>query len=329
MSNERLQIGYLDARHRITLNGENVSGATGATGPSGDKYATTSTTSASITLGAKIFTISSGLSYTVGQIVIIANSSTDFMKGTVTNYTSNQLFVNVTIINGSVGPFTSWQINLDGAAAGQQGSTGATGVGTTGATGATGVGTTGATGATGPQGSAGTNGSTGATGLNGATGATGIGLTIWTGVYANLNSIPNKFAGLTTYITGDQNLYFYKGDSTYLETSWEKIVTTNVDSITGNASFTFSANENGQVLHLNSPTNINASLPNSSITLTQMGSGYNVSIVQMGDGQIIFSNSAIAFFRNRLNATTTAGRYAVASILRISNNEFLLYGDVV
>jgi hypothetical protein len=313
MNNKRLQVGYLDAIHRITLNGENVSGATGATGLSGDKYATTSTTSASITLGAKVFTISSGLSYTVGQEVLIANSSTNFMRGLVTNYTSNQLFVNVTFINGSAGPFTSWQINLNGAAAGQQGSTGATGLqGFTGTTGATGpIGQTGSTGATGPR------------------GATGPGLTVWTGVYSTLNNIPNKYPGLAAYITGDQNLYFYKGDSTFLENSWEKIVTTSVDGISNTTSFTFSPEHNGQVLYLSSPTNITASLPLSSTTLTQMGSGYNVSIVQMGAGQIIFSNSAISFFRNRLSANTTAGQYAVASILRISNNEFLLYGDVV
>jgi hypothetical protein len=92
-------------------------GATGATGPSGDKYLTTSTTNNSITLGSKTFTVSQDLAYSAGQDVIIANSSTNYMTGRVTSYTSNQLTVNITAINGS-GSFASWQINLNGAAAG-------------------------------------------------------------------------------------------------------------------------------------------------------------------------------------------------------------------
>lgn len=124
-------------------------GATGATGLSGDKYSTSSNTSHSVTLGSKTFTVSTGLAYSIGQTVIIANSAINFMKGIVTNYTSNSLTVNITAITGS-GTFTSWQINLEGAP-GAQGATGLTG-----STGATGV--TGATGATGIQGSTGSTG---------------------------------------------------------------------------------------------------------------------------------------------------------------------------
>jgi subtilisin-like proprotein convertase family protein len=136
-----------------------TSGETGATGIPGDRYATSSSTSHSLTVGVKTFTVSTGLAYSIAQEVVIANSTTNFMKGVVTGYVNNQLSVNVTSVNGS-GTFASWQINLDGAV-GPQGATGATG-------------SVGATGITGPTGATGLVGNTGATGVNGATGATGI-----------------------------------------------------------------------------------------------------------------------------------------------------------
>lgn len=162
-------------------------GSTGTSGANGDRYATTSATSLTITVGSKTLTVGTGLQYSIGQSVIIANSGTNLMIGTVTSYNSltGQLVVNVSSLTGS-GTFTSWTVNLNGAPgpAGATGPTGPTGVagtnGTTGATGATGPqgaaggnGTTGATGATGPTGANGSVGATGATGTNGATGATG------------------------------------------------------------------------------------------------------------------------------------------------------------
>ena len=123
-----------------------------------------------------------GLAYSIGQQVIIANSSTDQMIGTITNYNSGtgSISVNVTSITGGPGPFTSWQINLNGAPgpAGLLGSTGATGSnGTNGATGTTGpnglIGTTGTIGSTGVNGINGSTGATGAAGGNGTNGSTG------------------------------------------------------------------------------------------------------------------------------------------------------------
>lgn len=111
-------------------------GGTGATGLPGDKYLTTSTTNHSITTGSKTFTVATGLAYSAGQTIIIANDATNFMKAIVTNYTSNQLSVNVTVLNGT-GTFSLWQINLEGAP-GAQGPTGATGP--AGLPGATGIG---------------------------------------------------------------------------------------------------------------------------------------------------------------------------------------------
>lgn len=153
----------------------------------------------------------------------------------------------------------------------------------------------------------------------------------WTGTAENLNQIAvngaNRYPGLITYVTGDKNLYVYQGSD-----NWEKIVTTNVDSVNIiNSNFTFSASHHGQILYVNSPTNITGTLPPFGVVLDGYPSGYNVTITQLGDGNIIFNNGGVngGFIRNRLNFDRTAGKYAVASILRINQTEFLLYGDLI
>lgn len=162
-------------------NGTNgATGATGATGPVGDKYATTSVTSLTIACSGTItFTVQTGLAYSAGQSVIIANSVSNLMIGTVVSYTTGTGAMTVTLGSGCAGSgtYTSWAVNLNGAPgpAGPQGPTGPTGLtGTAGATGATGPsGSTGAAGPTGLTGSAGATGPTGLTGPSGSTGAQG------------------------------------------------------------------------------------------------------------------------------------------------------------
>ena len=60
-------------------------GPTGATGASGDIYASTSSTSLAIGTGSKSLTIETGRAYSTGQSVVIANSSSNTMDGTVTS----------------------------------------------------------------------------------------------------------------------------------------------------------------------------------------------------------------------------------------------------
>jgi hypothetical protein len=183
--------------------GATGAGATGATGPVGDRYATSSTTSLTIGTGNQTLTVDTGLAYTLNQDVVIAYDNSNDMNGSVVSYDSltGVLVVNVTLTNGS-GTFTSWTVNLDGAAGipgatGPIGSTGATGIGSTGATGLTGpTGPIGSTGSTGPTGLTGPSGATGIQGPSGATGATGIqGVTGPTG--------PTGATGLTG-ATGDK-----------------------------------------------------------------------------------------------------------------------------
>ena len=168
-------------------------GETGATGPqgaagaNGDRYTTTSSTSLSISVGTKNFTVAANLNYSVGQTVILASSVSNLMTGSVVSYnsTTGAMTVNITSITGT-GTFSAWSVSLNGApgpagVAGPQGPAGPTGpqgpAGATGLTGPTGLqgpaGLTGPQGPAGPQGSAGTTGLTGPTGPAGPTGLTG------------------------------------------------------------------------------------------------------------------------------------------------------------
>lgn len=114
----------------------------------GDRYATTSTSSLTIVAtGTVTLIVEPNLKYSVGQVAIIANSTTNYMIGTVSSYnaTTGSLSVAVSSKVGS-GTFTSWTVNLNGAA------------GPAGATGATGP--AGVAGPTGPQGTQGFQGGT-------------------------------------------------------------------------------------------------------------------------------------------------------------------------
>src|ERR1017187_1208437 len=186
--------GATGATGAIGNNGSNgLNGATGATGPtgssgaSGDQYTTTSTTTMSIALTVQNFTVGTGLAYSLGQTVVMANTINDEMIGTVLSYNSSTgaMTVSVTSIIGS-GIFSSWNVSLTApigptgptgavGATGPQGIAGANGTnGATGPTGATGInGSNGLNGATGPTGATGNNGTNGLIGATGHTGATG------------------------------------------------------------------------------------------------------------------------------------------------------------
>lgn len=72
---------------------------------------TTSSSSVLIGTGAKTFTVPAGLGFAVGMTLRIANSSTNYMTGDVTSYSSTTLVVNVTAVVGS-GTLASWKISL-------------------------------------------------------------------------------------------------------------------------------------------------------------------------------------------------------------------------
>lgn len=166
---------------------QGIQGPTGPTGPqgsqgvqgiAGDKFATTSTSTLTVGNGSKTLTVGTALAYSTQQSVIVAHDNDHHMHGDVTSYSpiTGVMVVAVNKHTGS-GTFSSWTVNLEGAAGiqgpqGIQGETGATGpAGPTGPQGATGP--QGDTGATGPQGDQGIQGEQGPQGPQGDTGATG------------------------------------------------------------------------------------------------------------------------------------------------------------
>lgn len=73
----------------------------------------TSTTSLSISIASKVFTIQTGKAFVPGMFMIAYNSASNWMFGQVTTYDSGtgSLTLNVTKISGS-GTYASWQLSL-------------------------------------------------------------------------------------------------------------------------------------------------------------------------------------------------------------------------
>jgi len=80
---------------------------------SGDRYLTTSTTSNTITNGAKTFTVASGLSYTATQDITIVYDVNNHMHGSVTSYSGTTLVVQIVQHTGS-GSYSQWTLNVGG-----------------------------------------------------------------------------------------------------------------------------------------------------------------------------------------------------------------------
>jgi len=81
----------------------------------GDRYLTSSTTSNTVSNGAKTFTVGTGLAYTPTQDVTIANDAAHHMHASVTTYNSStgMLVVDVNSHTGT-GTFTTWTVNVGG-----------------------------------------------------------------------------------------------------------------------------------------------------------------------------------------------------------------------
>lgn len=151
---------------------------------------------------------------------------------------------------------------------------------------------------------------------------------VWTGSATGLNNIPNKYEGLTTYVTGDKNLYIYKNINPLNQ--WEKIITNEVESIDAFGNLRLNYLDKGKIYYINSENRVIVTLPTGAQDANLMGNGYNVTIVQTGPGAINFSGNSYASFVNRLNSFNTAGVFSIASILKIEDSPFfLLYGDLV
>jgi hypothetical protein len=159
-----------------------TSGTSGLTGAAGDRYQTTSSTSFTLGTGGTI-TVGTGLAYTVAQDILIAYDIDNHQVSMVISYnpaTGVLVFDAPSAVIGS-GTYSSWGVNLNGAAGGNgtNGTSGTSGLsgssGTSGTSGSSGTrGTSGTSGLTGSSGSSGTTGTSGTSGLNGSSGTSGV-----------------------------------------------------------------------------------------------------------------------------------------------------------
>ena len=161
-----------------------ANGSSGTSGLTGDRYQTTSTTE--FTLGTSTtLTIGTGLAYTPAQDIIITYDINNHQVCSVVSYNSGTgvLVIGPPITVTGSGTYSSWTVNLEGAAGGD-GSSGTSGVngssGTSGVNGPQGV--QGIQGITGSNGTSGTSGSSGTSGTAGTSGTSGISPTLPTSV---------------------------------------------------------------------------------------------------------------------------------------------------
>ena len=86
-------------------------------------------------------------------------------------------------------------------------------------------------------------------------------------------------------------------------------------------SYTLTATDNGGVVAFTSGSAIALTVPSG------LGAGFSCSVVQYGAGQVTVSAGAGVTLRVRVSANKTAGQYAIASILSVVANEYILVGD--
>ena len=86
-------------------------------------------------------------------------------------------------------------------------------------------------------------------------------------------------------------------------------------------SYTLTATDNGGVIAFTSGSAIALTVPSG------LGAGFSCSVVQYGAGQITVAAGSGATLRIRASANKTAGQYAIASLLSVVANEYILVGD--
>jgi hypothetical protein len=85
--------------------------------------------------------------------------------------------------------------------------------------------------------------------------------------------------------------------------------------------YTLQASDNGEVLTFNNASGITLTVPSG------LGAGFNCLIVQLGAGTVTPTSSAATIYQ-RQSLTQTAGQYAVATLVAIAPNTFILSGDL-
>lgn len=88
------------------------------------------------------------------------------------------------------------------------------------------------------------------------------------------------------------------------------------------STYTLTNADNGKIISVNSGSTVYINISQS------LDATFNCMIYQSGSGQVSFRSENGTFIRNRLSSTLTGGQYAIVTLLRVSNTDFILAGDV-
>jgi hypothetical protein len=106
-----------------------------------------------------------------------------------------------------------------------------------------------------------------------------------------------------------------------LATSAYKI-TGSIVSYQTSTKYTLTNNDDGKVVSINNSSPVNIEVSGS------LYESFNCLVYQSGSGQITFVPESGYNIRNSLGSTQTKGQYCITTLLRITNTDFILAGDV-
>jgi hypothetical protein len=124
------------------------------------------------------------------------------------------------------------------------------------------------------------------------------------------------YSGVNVTFNKDANVVF-SGTPTF-----NSGINSNILFNTQTSAFNFDSTMNGKMILINSATAVTGTLP------VGLQDGYNVSLTQVGAGKITIAATSPASRQQRLGLYSSAGQYAVISLINTGSNGFLLYGDL-
>ncbi len=133
----------------------------------------------------------------------------------------------------------------------------------------------------------------------------------------DLTNITSPSTGSIVYNRTEGTVYQYNGSI------WEKIDTTNAlpTVTTKTASYTLTAEDNGNILKIDSSTDVKIEVPSG------LPIGFNVSVYQVGEGKVYFVENSTTL-KNRLSRFITAGKDAGVGLVATGRDIFHLTGDL-
>jgi len=132
-----------------------------------------------------------------------------------------------------------------------------------------------------------------------------------------MNATINPIQGSLLYNTDEERIYQYNG------TSWDKLLIDGRATVEAKtANYTITTADAGKVFTFDSTADV---------TLTAgagLPIGFNISVYQIGDGQVTIIGAGGVSIKNRLSRFKTAGKDAGVGLICTATNTFHLTGDL-